>query len=408
MSDTGPTGPASTMTTFSAVDPALGYLYQARFALLEALRRLGDERPFSIFLETLDDVVFDQDGGALDLLQLKHHRVGTANLTDSSTDLWKSLRIWIEGRSSGTIPKDARLFLVTTAQVGQGSAAAYLRTSDQDRDVQAAVRALLSTATTSQSSANSAAYSLFRKLNEDDRITLASVISILPGVAGITDLDRELRREIWSAARQQHRESLLSRLEGWWYGRVVNQLRSSPVEPILSEELQLKLDDLRDQFHQDALPIDEEIFDVGVDLSPYAESPFVQQLELSGVNKRRILRAVQDFYRAFAQRSRWIREDLLELGELGRYERRLTEEWEIVFEQIADEVGADAAEETSRQAAQRLCKWVEDADIPIRPRISERSLTRGSLHMLADEMRVGWHPHFRERLRHLLMTEAAS
>ncbi|MBL3587297.1 hypothetical protein JMM61_18245 [Rhodovulum sulfidophilum] len=396
------------MTTFSAVDPALGYLYQARFALLEALRRLGDERPFSIFLETLDDVVFDQDGGALDLLQLKHHRVGTANLTDSSTDLWKSLRIWIEGRSSGTIPKDARLFLVTTAQVGQGSAAAYLRTSDQDRDVQAAVRALLSTATTSQSSANSAAYSLFRKLNEDDRITLASVISILPGVAGITDLDRELRREIWSAARQQHRESLLSRLEGWWYGRVVNQLRSSPVEPILSEELQLKLDDLRDQFHQDALPIDEEIFDVGVDLSPYAESPFVQQLELSGVNKRRILRAVQDFYRAFAQRSRWIREDLLELGELGRYERRLTEEWEIVFEQIADEVGADAAEETSRQAAQRLCKWVEDADIPIRPRISERSLTRGSLHMLADEMRVGWHPHFRERLRHLLMTEAAS
>ncbi|BAQ67800.1 hypothetical protein NHU_00631 [Rhodovulum sulfidophilum] len=227
-------------------------------------------------------------------------------------------------------------------------------------------------------------------------------------MAGITDLDRELRREIWSAARQQHREALLSRLEGWWYGRVVNQLRSSPVEPILSEELQLKLDDLRDQFHQDALPIDEEIFDVGVDLSPYAESHFVQQLELSGVNKRRILRAVQDFYRAFAQRSRWIREDLLELGELGRYERRLTEEWEIVFEQIADEVGADAAEETSRQAAQRLCKWVEDADIPIRPRISERSLTRGSLHMLADEMRVGWHPHFRERLRHLLMTEAAS
>ena len=408
VSNNDPDDPASTVTAFSAADPALGYLYQARFALLESLRRLSEERAFSVLLETLDDVVFDQQGTALDLLQLKHHRSGTANLTDASTDLWKSLRVWIEGRSSGAIPKDAQLFLITTAQVGEGSAASYLRTSARDRDVQAAVRALLSTATTSRSVANSAAYDLFRNLEEADRITLASAISILPGVANITDLDRELRREIWSAARPQHREALLSRLEGWWYGRVVKQLRSSTVEPILGEELQVKLDDLRDQFHQDALPVDEEIFGVEVDLSQYAESPFVQQLELSGVNQRRILRAVQDFYRAFSQRSRWIREDLLELGELGRYERRLTEEWQIVFDQVADEIGPDAAEETSRQAAQRLCKWVEDADLPIRPRVSERSLTRGSLHMLADEMKVGWHPQFRERLKHLLMIEAAS
>lgn len=407
MSDTGSSDAASTATAFSAPDPALGYLYQVRFALLQALSRLSEERTFSVFIETLDDVVFDEEAAALELLQLKHHRHAVANLTDTSSDLWKTLRVWIEGRASGAIPQDAQLFLVTTAQVGEGSAAYYLLPSGRDRDVQAAVRSLLSTATTSKSSANSTAYELFRNLDEADQTALASAISILPGMANITDLDRELRREIWSAARPQHREALLSRLEGWWYGRVVKQLRNPTAGPIFGKELQAKLDDLRDQFHQDALPVDEEIFGVEVDLSQYADSPFVQQLELSGINQRRILRAVQDFYRAFSQRSRWIREDLLELGELGRYERRLTEEWQIVFDQVADEIGREAAEETSRKAAQRLCKWVEDADLPIRPKISERSLTRGSLHMLADEMRVGWHPQFRERLKHLLMTEAA-
>ena len=131
MSNDDPKNPASTVTAFSAADPALGYLYQARFALLESLQRLSEERTFSVLLETLDDVVFDQQGTALDLLQLKHHRSGTANLTDTSTDLWKSLRVWIEGRSSGAIPKDAQLFLITTARVGEGSA--YERTADEIR-----------------------------------------------------------------------------------------------------------------------------------------------------------------------------------------------------------------------------------------------------------------------------------
>lgn len=399
--------PASSMTAFSAADPALGYLYQARFVLLQALQKLSEDRTFSVFLETLDDVVFDQQGSPLELLQLKHHRANAANLTDASTDLWKTLRVWIEGRASGAIPDDAQLFLVTTAQVGEGSAASHLRARDQDRDVAAAVSSLLATATTSGSATNSIGYGLFRSLDEAERVALASAILILPGVADITDLDRELRREIWSAARPQHREALLTRLEGWWYNRAVRQLRSPMADPIASGELQLKLDDLRDQFHQEALPVDEEIFGIEVDLSEYASSPFVQQLEISGVNQRRIFRAVQDFYRAFAQRSRWVREDLLELGELRRYERRLTEEWSIVFDQMADEIGTDAAENISQQAAQRLCKWAEDADLPIRSRVSERSLTRGSLHMLADEMRIGWHPQFRERLKHLLVSEEA-
>ena len=117
---------SGTGTDFSAADSALGYLYQVRLALLYSLRRLLDDRTFAVYLENLDDVVFEGTGSAPELLQLKHHRSRSANLTDAGPDLWKSLRVWIEGRNAGSIPLDAQLFLITTAEVGSGSAASLL------------------------------------------------------------------------------------------------------------------------------------------------------------------------------------------------------------------------------------------------------------------------------------------
>jgi hypothetical protein len=128
----------------------------------------------------------------------------------------------------------------------------------------------------------------------------------------------------------------------------------------------------------------------------------VRQLALIKAGKKRIAAAIRDYYRAFEQRSRWLRNDLLLVGDLDKYERRLIEEWEIVFEAMRDEVGADAADDAKEKAARDVFTWAERVSIPIRPRVTEPFVTRGSLHMLADEVRLGWHPEFRDRLAVLL------
>ena len=117
---------------YSAASSSLGYFYQCRYALLEALRRLPEGDPIYIGIETLDDVVFQTGGAAVEILQTKHHINAHASLTNASPDLWKTLRIWIEGQSAGTIPLDAQFFLITTAVCSDGTAAAYLRPSDRD------------------------------------------------------------------------------------------------------------------------------------------------------------------------------------------------------------------------------------------------------------------------------------
>ena len=119
------------MTTFSAADSALGYLYQVRVALLWSLRRARAGADFVVSLETLDDVTFETllatGPKADELLQTKHHRKTEASLTDASGDLWKSLRVWFEGRANNAIPSDAALCLLTTGAAPKDGAAWLLR-----------------------------------------------------------------------------------------------------------------------------------------------------------------------------------------------------------------------------------------------------------------------------------------
>ncbi|MFA9387630.1 MAG: ABC-three component system protein [Methyloceanibacter sp.] len=70
-----------------------------------------------------------------------------------------------------------------------------------------------------------------------------------------------------------------------------------------------------------------------------------------------------------------------------------------------DELGDAATDKAKEQAARSVLAWAERASISIRSSVTEPFVCRGSLHMLADEMRIGWHPEFRDRLAHLLAGE---
>jgi len=393
-------------SAFSATDSALGYLYQVRLALLSSLKRLAKDEVFAVYLETLDDVVFEQDGSALELLQLKHHRERSANLTDASTDLWKSFRIWMEGRANGTIPEDARLYLITTSSVGGDSSASYLMV--ENRNENEALRQLRITASTSTSQTNAPAYSLFRNLLPDDQAKLVSSITILPNAPSISDVSEALRIEARLVVRRDHLDSFLTRLEGWWYRRAIRQMIAPAILPILSNEIESTIDDLREQFKSDALPVDQDIIDTEVDSAAYEDRIFVQQVKLAGIGNRRILAAIRDYYRAFEQRSRWVREDLLLVGELDSYEKLLREEWELQFDRVADEVGDDVAEDAKRAAAHEIYAWVEESCYPIRPQVQHPSMTRGSFHILSDRLKVGWHPEFMNRLQQVLEPQEIS
>jgi hypothetical protein len=267
------------------------------------------------------------------------------------------------------------------------------------------------TAQSSSNATNTPAYAAFLAASLKSRKALVESIVILDGAPAITSLDDELRAEVFWAVDRKNHDIFLERLEGWWFRRVLKQLASSDSgERILAVEIEAQMSDLREQFKQDSLPIDDDLLNFDLDdttKAAHAASVFVRQLELITAGKRRVAAAIRDYYRAFEQRSRWLRNDLLHVGDVGNYERRLLQEWELVFEAMKDELGGEAAEEKKRKAAREVLKWAERVLIPIRPNVTEPFVTRGSLHMLADEVRLGWHPDFRDRLAELLGANGA-
>lgn len=392
------------ISQFSAVDSSLGYLYQVRLALLWTLRRQKNEPDFLVSVEALDDVAFETVGGdPMELLQTKLHRKGTGSLTDASSDLWKTLRIWFEGSATGEILPTSKLCLITTGTAPDGTAAAHLRAAQ--RNVPAAQQALDATAQSSTNKDHAAAYEAYLTASSSDRTSILDRICVLDAAPSITDLDGELQKEVFWAVDRDHLTAFLDRIEGWWFRRVLQQLTGTSGDRIGSIELESQISDLREQFKQEALPIDDDLLTFTLDdatCATHGESVFVRQLELIKAGKRRIAAAIRDYYRAFEQRSRWIRDDLVVGMDLRRYEKTLIEEWELAFEAMRDELGDEATEQAKERAARSVLKWAERTTVPIRPQVTEPFVTRGSLHMLSDEVRIGWHPEFRDRLALLL------
>ncbi|HBK61761.1 MAG TPA: hypothetical protein DDZ84_13385 [Firmicutes bacterium] len=380
----------------------LGYLFQCRVALLDAIRRIKEQESFRVTIETLDDVAFETDGSPTELLQVKHKIRREGSLSNASADLWKSIRVWVDGFTTCKWSSDTAYYLITTARAERGSIASCLR-ADLQRDVEQARRGLDEVARTSSNRDNESAYTAYRSLSQADRRLLVEQITVLDGFSDIVSVDRDLRRELALVVKRELIESLITRLEGWWFGRIIVYLQGTKGEPIQSEEIDAQLERLRRQLREDNLPIDQDLRDLEIDEAAFNFHPFVEQLRLIDLINKRIITAMRQYYRASSQRSRWLREGLILVGDLAVFDKHLREEWETRFDEMMQRVGTETAELEMRMAARDLYKWAEQEDsLFIRPECREPFVSRGSLQILSDRLLIGWHPEFQQRLECLI------
>ncbi|MFI6241879.1 ABC-three component system protein [Micromonospora sp. NPDC050795] len=388
-------------SVFDASASAIGYLYQLRYALLAGLNEFGTDASWSVSVEVVDDVEIVAVGESR-RWQLKHRASGT-RLTDGSTDLWKTLRIWSEAIRDGSLdPARTRLLLLTTSDVPVDSVADYLQ-AGPGRDVERARELLEAAADKSTSDAKKKSIGAYRSLGDGQRQAMLASITVLGDGPSIEDVHRDLLQVCHFAVGRPAAESLLNRLEGWFIQRCIETMRVEGALPIQGSEIDEKFSELRDQFRPYNLPIDNDIAEMTATRDEYGDRTFVRQLDLIGVGNRRIELAVRDYLRASTQRSRWSRENLLLPGEIGNYERRLREEWETHFAVMQDDIGEEAAEEKKTAAARRIYGWVEtEFRRNIRAECHDPFICKGSFHILADDQRVGWHPDFEARLLAIL------
>lgn len=280
-----------------------------------------------------------------------------------------------------------------------------LKTGDE-RDADKAHQRLATYARSVSTPTLQAARDAFLRIEDDRRREMVRRIVVADEAPGFADLDREFDRALRLAAPTNRRPALISRLREWWLARAEGHLvevAQGQHPRIEFLEVETRIADLRDQLSVDSLPNDFEELAAPSDEEVAADQrAFVMQLRLIALANARIRLAVHDHNRAFAQRARWLREDLVAVGELATYERRLRDEWERLWLPETDEP-LDLSEDEARARGREVHRACDEAIVePIRPKVAAPHIMRGSTQMLADEMRIGWHHEWITRMQELL------
>ncbi|MCL9634251.1 hypothetical protein L2095_05875 [Bacillus zanthoxyli] len=384
---------------FSAGSSAIGYLYQVRYALYMILDKIDLE----VSIEGLDDVSFEENGKAVELLQLKHHINQQATLTDGCSDLWKTIRVWSEAiKFEQVIVSGVMFSLITTSTAAHNSIASLLKLN-KERNPKKAQSMLVSYAQKSKSKTNQSAYQSFLSLSDEQQIALIENIYIIDKSENILNVENMIKKELRLSARPRYLNALYERLEGWWCQKTIEHLANGSKNTIKGIEVHEKLQEILEQLRDESLPIDY-LHEDPPEVNPKEDKRrFVQQLKIIAVSNKRIENAMRDFYRASEQRSRWVSDELVSVGELINYERRLVEEWEEQFEIVNEMTGEEEdIDEKELQSKGRVLynEVIKLQYLNIRRNVTEPYIMRGSLHILANTKmpKIGWHPFFKEIL----------
>jgi hypothetical protein len=380
---------------FDASASMLGYLYQIRFGLYLALKKLpevDDPEQFNISIEKLDDVAFDKDGSAIELLQTKFHGP-PGNLTDRSADIWKTIRVWVEAMKNGDVVLGrTTLTLVTTQSLPENTIAYYL-SPEAGRDTAKALELMLSIST-EENATNLKGYTAFQSLSEAQKKAFVDDIYIV----GKSDNLMQIRSKICRYGRQyvasEWVDAFVDRIEGVWLQWCIKGLSQNPSGVINLGDVQDFADKIRPEYTDTNLP--SEFLDVLPDILEFDkdERNFVQQLHLFSAPKGMIEQAIVNYFRAFEQRNKWATDGLLKPGELGGYDRRLQEQWveHRSFLELNCEI--ESEQDKRRYSAALYQSCLQKGVVPIRKDFLAYYVSKGSYHILAEQLKIGWHPDY--------------
>ncbi len=209
----------------------------------------------------------------------------------------------------------------------------------------------------------------------------------------IINVREELENLLYYSAPKDKVGIFVDYLEGWWFQRVINALSDPAASSIPLAAIQDKLDELRENFQLGRLPLDETIDAMPpVTALPDDDRAFVRQLRLIALPEKPALAAVHDYYRSSEQRSRWARENLLLDGEAEKYDRALCDAWARRFAAVTEDSGP-CPDDAKQKLGRGVFHWASSYQRPLRNR-DELWLSSGSFQILADMLRVGWHPDF--------------
>ncbi|MGR6128794.1 ABC-three component system protein [Paenibacillus sp. SER-28] len=386
----------------SAQPSLLGYRFQPFYALIVLWNESEDDLD-EVLIEDDDDVTL-KGNDFTKLYQLKHSLGSSSSLTVKNDEFWKTIRIWSQFANSPT----HQFYFVTNDTVQPSSPLIKLVKADMDREsivnlmtveaervIGEREKAVAAETEPLPYSKRVAGCESFLNLSMEERLKLIEKITIRPNNFNILQIHNEVIKNLKRIVVGKLRYLIANRLLEWWDIRTID-----PKIRIRKVDMLFQLQSLIGQFQDNNLPDDyskQNPISIDAELGGFME----KQIDLVNGRFHRKKRAAIARWRARNQREKWIREDILNAIELEEYDEVLVETWSDKHGPMKDDL-IDQPELLCQQKGLELLEWVHsDAHLyinPIRSEWKQHFLMHGSYQQMAEELKVGWHPKYREML----------
>jgi hypothetical protein len=400
----------SAQPSHSAVAPALGYYYQAIYAL--RLLLLEDDPAASISVESWDDVVLER-GVARELHQLKHTIDLSKTIGIKSPGLWRTMSVWLDYCSTQNASYSS-FFLATVASLQAGSELVCLKQPGSNRkplataleDEAKRVLDARKQAELDKLPKDKWPYAdrwkdceKFLNTPQPQRDALLNRASLLPDSFSISSAQVEIGKILGRSFPARILAELTKQLLAWWDREVLETLTRERSSPLFVDEVRAFVTKRAAELYDNGFFEDTRTYRALI--SPNA-SAIDAQLDLINASPSQRTRSTEMELRARAQRSAWMKADVTKTQAIKDYDAILIEEWSYRFDSRCDECN-DKDEPTKQKHGRELLDWSHmSAPNEVRridPQYHNPDFVRGSYIYLSGNGVVGWHPKYAELLK---------
>lgn len=405
------------MTSHSAIGPALGYYYQAVYALI-SLFDSQNENAF-VSIETLDDV-YHEDGEIKTLVQLKH-KTTNSKISIKSDDLWKTLKVWCDFIKSND-PEDGIFTLSTVASNNMQDPLNILKTENGDRSgletllLDEAFRVIEERKVVQNENLNSQlkgekeknlpydskykGCEAFHSLTVSKRQALLKNIRLNTSMFSISEVQNMVIQRIKKGTQPNNQIALAESIISWWDREAVRSLTQERNECIFLSELQEFISKKNAELYNDGFTDD--IDEIELPPPNISHPVHIKQLEIINASKTQKRRSFKTEVRARIQRGIWMRNNISSISKLKKYDSTLIEEWSYKFDEISEKA-LTMSEEEKEANGRTLLDWSHNESHNLVRSISNNynnpDLIRGSYQILSKSKRIGWHCEYTSRLK---------
>ncbi len=404
----GVSGNGGQAVAHAAEAAALGFYYQTLFALVTLVTQVTDDA--AVAVERLDDVELVADGRTL-LYQLKHSISATPPpVTVASRALWKTLKVWIDALPELTL-SETTLHLVAVGSIPEDSPLRALLEMGSDRselvagmtmEAQRVVDARAAAAHAQKKlpfGDRSDGCEAFLALTETERENLVCRIQIQQQSPTVPQIEDRIAGQL-KILPPEHRSFVAERLVEWWDRQVIYSLCGKRCRVITRIELQQQISSIVGDIEAERL-----VPDFNTVLPPDSWQPdgmLMRQIKLVEGAESDITRAIREEWRAREQRAKWVDANTAMASKINDHDLMLQEEWSDRHLQMV-EACAEVEDKQKCQSGLSLLRWTHERAPnevpPIGDGWSAPYYVRGSYQVLAIDLKVGWHPDYRDLLK---------